>query len=64
MEDRKPRVVCRWCGASPAKDPKITLVRCPIPPSRISPNPKGEIGIWECHPYCIPDRQNTSKDKQ
>ena len=53
MEVRKPRVICRWCGASPSKDPKITLKRC---------NPKGEIGIWECYPYCIPDRQNIRKE--
>lgn len=49
-EKQCPRVVCRWCGASPAVDPRIVLRRC---------NPKGEIGIWECSPYCIPDRQNS-----
>ncbi len=42
-------VVCRWCGADPVIDPKIHLVRT---------NPKGQVGIWECHPYCIPDRIN------
>ena len=41
------RVVCRWCGADPANDPKIALARV---------NEKGVIGIWECVPYCIPDR--------
>lgn len=41
------RVICRWCGANPAIDPKIALTRV---------NEKGVIGIWECNPYCIPDR--------
>jgi len=42
-------VVCRWCGADPAKDSKVALTRV---------NEKGVPGIWECTPYCIPDRLN------
>lgn len=44
------RVLCHLCGASPSTDPRIALTRV---------NEKGVIGIWECTPYCIPDRQNT-----
>ena len=36
-------VVCRWCGADPAKDSRVALTRV---------NAKGIPGIWECVPYC------------
>ena len=36
-------MVCRWCGANPATDSKVHLVRV---------NEKGVKGIWECVPYC------------
>lgn len=42
-------IFCRWCGAKPFDDPRIALRRV---------NEKGITGIWECTPYCIPDRQN------
>ena len=37
-----------------AKDPKIWLERV---------NEKGVPGIWECEPYCIPDRLNKEEPK-
>lgn len=42
------RVVCRLCGADPAKDPTVALKRV---------NPKGVPGIWEC--YRCPKKQDT-----
>ena len=59
MSDKPPGVrspiACRWCGANPAKDPKIALGRV---------NEKGVPGIWECIPYCIPDRLNLPDERE
>jgi hypothetical protein len=46
------RMLCRRCGANPARDSKVALVRV---------NEKGVPGIWECAPYCIPDRLSLQK---
>ena len=52
LRPRPARVVCRLCGADPAKDPTVGLTRV---------NEKGVIGIWECVPCCRDPKSPNSR---